>query len=186
MKRIIAIAALATLGFSANAQTQTNQSSSASQSVQLTMSNAIEITFTGSSSATGADVSIPFTTVNDYANGVESGAQELKVRSNKNFSVAVKASSDKFSYAGTTSPAPSMPVSGVLGVLVSSNNTGGTIATPFSATGYSTLTKDNQNLISAGSRGGNQTFAVKYKATPGFAYPAGTYSVDVVYTATQQ
>ena len=184
MKKIIAIAALATMGFTANAQTQTNQTSSASQTAKLVMSNAIEITFNGS--AEGADVSIPFTTVNDYANGVESGAQELKVRSNKNFSVAVKASSDKFNYVGTTSPAPSMPVSGVLGVLVSSNNTGGTIATPFSGTAYSTLTKDNQNLISAGRNGGNQTFAVKYKATPGFAYPAGTYSVDVVYTATQQ
>lgn len=186
MKKLIAIAALATLGFSANAQNQANQSSSASQSVQLSLSNAIEITFTGNSSATGADVTIPFTSVNDYANGVESDAQELKVRSNKNFSVAVKASNTNFSYTGTTSPAPTMPVSGVLGVKVTANGTGGSIASPFSAANYATLTASNQELISAGTRGGNQTFAVKYKATPGFAYPAGTYAVNVVYTATQQ
>ena len=80
MKKIIAIAAFASLGFAANAQ---NANSSASQTVNLSLSNAIEITFTGTGNATGSDVTIPFTTVNDYANGVESSAQELKVRSNK-------------------------------------------------------------------------------------------------------
>ena len=186
MKKIIAIAALAILGFNAHAQNQANQSSSASQTVNLVLSNAIEITFTGTGNATGSDVNIPFTTVNDYANGVESNAQELKVRSNKNFTVAVKSNAANFSYTGTTNPAPTMPVENVLAVKVTANGTGGSIANPFSATNYSTLKSTSQDLISAGSRGGNQTFSVKYKATPGFAYPAGTYSVDVVYTATQQ
>ena len=184
MKKIIAIAVLATIGFSANAQNQSNQNSSASQTTNLVLSNAIEMTFTGNNSATGAAVSIPFTTVNDYANGVESDAQELKVRSNKQFSVAVKANNANFAYTGTTTPAPSMPVSGVLAVKVTENGTGGSIAGSFS--GYATLTSANQDLITAAARGGNQTFSVKYKATPGFAYPAGTYAVDVVYTATQQ
>ena len=184
MKKIIAIAALATISFSANAQNQANQTSSASQTTNLVLSNAIEITFTGNNSATGADVTIPFTTVNDYANGVESDAQELKVRSNKNFSVAVKANASEFSYTGNTTPAPEMPVEGVLAVKVTANGTGGSIAGSFSE--YATLTSSNQDLITAADRGGNQTFSVKYKATPGFAYPAGTYAVDVVYTATQQ
>ncbi len=186
MKKIIAIAALATLGFTANAQNQANQSSSASQTTNLVLSNAIEITFTGNSSATGADVNIPFTSVNDYANGVESSAQELKVRSNKNFTVAVKSNAANFTYTGNTTPAPTMPVENVLAVKVTANGTGGSIASPFSATNYATLKSSSQDLISAGTRGGNQTFSVKYKATPGFAYPAGTYAVDVVYTATQQ
>ena len=186
MKKLIAIAAFATLGFTANAQNQANQSSSASQNVNLVLSNAIEITFTGNGSATGADVNIPFTTVNDYANGVESDAQELKVRSNKNFSVAVKANATNFSYTGNTSPAPTMPVSGVLGIKVTANGTGGSIANPFSNSAYATLSSSDQDLITTADRGGNQTFSVKYKATPGFAYPAGTYSVDVVYTATQE
>ena len=184
MKKIIAIATFATIGFAANAQNQSNQSSSASQTTNLVLSNAIEITFTGNSSATGADVTIPFTTVNDYANGVESDAQELKVRSNKNFSVAAKANNDEFSYTGNTTPAPEMPVEGVLAVKVTANGTGGDIAGSFS--NYATLTSSNQNLLTGADRGGNQTFSVKYKATPGFAYPAGTYAVDVVYTATQE
>ena len=182
MKKIIAIAVFASLGFAAKAQ---NASSSASQTVNLALSNAIEITFTGTGNATGSDVTIAFSTVNDYANGVESGAQELKVRSNKDFTVAVKANAANFTYTGSTTPAPTMPVNGVLGVMVSANNTGGSIASPFSNSAYATLSNSNQDLITSGDRGGNQTFSVKYKATPGFAYPAGNYAVDVVYTATQ-
>lgn len=182
MKKVIAIAIFAAAGFAAKAQ---NASDNASQTVNLNLSNAIEITFTGTGNSEGADVNIPFNSVNDYANGVESNEQELRVRSNKDFSVAVKTNASDFTYTGSTTPAPVMPVSGVLALEVSKNNTGGSIASPFSGNGYATLTSADQELISKGDRGGNQRFAVKYKATPGFAYPAGTYTVDVVYTATQ-
>ena len=180
MKKIIAIAALAIVGYSANAQ---NASSTATQTVNLALSNAIELTFTGSGTATGSAVTLSFTTVNDYANGIESAAQQLKVRSNKAFGVTVKTNNANFTYTGTTSPAPVMPVASVLDVKVSSNSTGGTIAGTFGS--YSVLSSTAQNLISNGTYGGNQLFSVMYKATPGFAYPAGTYTVDVVYTATQ-
>src|SRR5690606_29779060 len=109
-------------------------------------SNAIELTFTGNNSANGSAVTMAFTSVNNYANGVESAAQELKVRSNKDFSVTVKANAQNFTYSCTTTPSPSMPVSGVLGVKVTANGTGGSIASPFSAANYATFTKDNQNL----------------------------------------
>ena len=183
MKKVIAIAAFASMAFGANAQ---NKVSSASQTVKLNLSNAIELTFTGTGDSKGADVNLAFNDVNDYANGVESAAQELKVRSNKNFDVTVKANAASFTYDGSTSPAPVMPVENILGLMVSANGTGGTIGSSFSASKYATLTDKDQSLIADGDRGGNQTFAVKYQATPGFAYPAGTYSVDVVYTATQK
>ena len=127
-----------------------------------------------------------FSGVNNYANGVESNEQELSISSNKNYTITVKTNSDKFTYTGNTTPAPAMPVNGVLGLVVTENNTNGSIATPFSNSNYATLTHNNQNLITSAARGGNRTFSVKYKATPGFAYPAGNYVVDVVYTATQQ
>lgn len=184
MKKLIAIAVFATIANTTWAQT--NASSNASQTVKLDLSNAIEITFIGNNSSKGSDVSIPFNTVNDYANGVESNDQKLKVRSNKDFNVAVKANASSFTYTGNTTPAPVMPIKDVLNLLVSSNNTGGTISSPFSAANYATLTDADQELIKDGSRGGSQIFAIKYKATPGFNYPAGTYAVDVVYTATQK
>ena len=183
MKKIIFIAAsLVSFGFAANAQ---NATGTATQTVQLGLTNALEITFTGSSSATGATVALPFTTVNDYANGVESASQQLKVRSNKNFSVTVKANAANFTITtGGVTSASTMPVAGVLGLKVASNQAGGTIAGSFAE--YAGLTSTAQNLLTNADKGGNQTFSVQYKATPGFAYPAGTYATDVVYTATQQ
>ena len=69
MKKIIIIAA-AVIGFTSAANAQSTQSS-AQQTVQLNLSNALEITFSGTGT-TGATVSLPFTTADDYANGVES------------------------------------------------------------------------------------------------------------------
>ena len=184
MKKIIIIAAaLVGFNFAANAQ---NASSNATQNVSLTLSNAIAITFTGSGTNTGAAVNLPFSTVSDYANGVTSAAQQLRVQSNLAFGVTVKTNAANFTYAGSYTTGTTMPVSGVLKLMVSANTTGGTIATPFSSTAYSTLTATDQNLINNGNYGANQLFSVQYQATPGFTYPAGTYTTQVVYTATQQ
>ncbi|MBN8669287.1 MAG: hypothetical protein J0L80_01260 [Chitinophagales bacterium] len=181
MKKVFAIAALSFVGIAAKAQV----ASTATQTVNLNLSNAIELTFTGSGTATGAAVNLAFNTVNDYANGVSSSNQELKVRSNKKFGVTVKTNNANFSYTGSTTPAPVMPVSGVLDLRVPANATGGAIASPFSASSYADLSATAQNLLTNCNNGGNQTFSIQYNATPGFAYPAGTYTVDVVYTATQ-
>lgn len=187
MKKIIIIAA-AFIGFTsaANAQTTTNATGTAQQSVQLALSNALEITFVASSSATGTTVSLPFTTADDYANGVESATQQLKIRSNKDFNVTVKTSGANFMVTNNGSTATSNMPASVLGLEVTANNTGGNLGTGFSASSYKSLSSTAANLITDGDNGGNQNFTVKYKATPGFAYPAGTYSTDVVYTATQQ
>ena len=182
MKKIIIIAA-ALVGFAVNANAQ-GATANANQNVSLTLSNAIDITFTGSGTDVGAAVNLPFTTVAHYSNGVTSTAQQLKVQSNLAFNVTVKANAANFTYAGTYTTGTTMPVSGVLKLMVSANATGGTIATPFTA--YSNITAADQALINNGTYGANQLFSVQYKATPGFTYPAGTYTTQVVYTATQQ
>jgi hypothetical protein len=181
MKKIIILsAAVLSCNMAANAQA----TSSANQNVALSLSNAIAITFVSSGTSTGTAVSIPFTTVADYTNGVSSSAQQLKVQSNKVFNVTVNANAANFTYSGTTTPAPTMPVSGVLAAEVTVNGTGGTVASAFNNT-YASLTSTAQSLIATCANGGNQTFSVQYQATPGFAYPAGTYTTNVVYTVTQ-
>ncbi len=173
MKKYVIIAALLlAFNFAANAQA----TSTATQTVNLNLANAIEITFTGSGTATGATVNMNFNTVNDFANGVTSAEQEMKVRSNKNFTVCVSANSSNFTYTGSASPAPVMPVVGIFDLFVSSNSTGGSANTP---------TLSNLTVINNGLKGASQKFGVKYRATPGFSYPAGTYSLEVIYTATQ-
>ncbi len=181
MKKIIILSA-AVLGFNLAANAQAT--SSANQNVALSLNNAIAITFVSTGNATGSAVSIPFSTVADYTNGVTSSAQQLKVQSNKVFNITVNANAVNFTYAGATTPAPTMPVSGVLAAKVTANGTGGTIATAFNSS-YGNLTNAAQSLIATCTNGGNQTFSVQYQATPGFAYPAGTYTTNVVYTATQ-
>jgi len=182
MKKAILFTLLAGASIATYAQ---NANSSASQTVKLNLSNAIEITFTGSSNKTGADVNLNFLTVNDYANGVESTDQWLKVRSNKDYTVTVKSNNEYFNYSGSTNPAPQMKVRDVLGLMVSHNNTGGSVVPPYSSSHYKKISENHSDLLKECKRGGNQTFAVKYKAEPGFQFPSGTYSVDVVYTATQ-
>ncbi len=78
-----------------------------------------------------------------------------------------------------------MMVYNTLSTMVTANSTGGTVPLPFSTSSYYNLTSVAANIITNGNNGADQRFSVKYKADPGFSFPAGTYTVDVVYTATQ-
>ena len=185
MKKIILFTA-GLIGFTTAAMAQSNASGAAQQAVQLGLSNALEITFVANNSASGATVTLPFTTSDDYANGVESATQQLKVRSNKNFNVTVKTAGANFMVTNNGSTATSSMPASVLGLVVTNNSTGGKLGQNFLASAYNALSNTAANLITNATNGGNQNFTVKYKATPGFAYPAGTYATDVIYAATQQ
>ena len=181
MKKLIVIAACV-LGINSAINAQSNASGTASQTVNLALSNALEITFTGTGSSTGGVVTLPFTTVNDFANGVESNPQEIKVRSNKTFHVTVKASNEKFTVTNNGNTTQSnFNVENILDVKMASNATGGT--TTFS--NYKDVTENNQTFLTNATYGGNQLFSVQYRATPGFQMPAGVYSTNIIYTASQ-
>ncbi len=68
--------------------------------------------------------------------------------------------------------------------MVTANATGGTIASTY-GTSYTDVTNTAATILSGCSNGGNQTFSVQYQATPGFNFPAGTYTANVIFTATQ-
>lgn len=163
---------------------ENNEVNSATQSTSLVMSNAIDITFNATGNAVGGPVSLVFNNVNDYANGVESDAYQIKVRSNKKFRVQARTSSSRFTYTGTTTPAPQMNVSNTLFLKISDNTTGGTVSSNFN-NNFRSLTNSNQTLVNNATPGGNKSFNVKYKANPGYNFPAGNYTVNVLYTATQ-
>lgn len=175
MKRIIYIAILLT--FTVTGAFAQTAGAGASQTTNLQLSDAIELSLLTSSS-----VAMEFNTVNDYANGIESDEHTFQVKSNKRFVVRVKVQSSKFTYVGTSSN-PNMSTSSVLKFKVTANNTGGTLTSGYN--NYKSMSTSGAKVINNGTAGGNNTFSVKYKATPGFTYPAGTYTVDVVYTATQ-
>ncbi len=184
MKKITLILLIVAGAVSTVFAQQVNEAANASQSANLVMSNAIDITFNSNGTNEGDVVNLPFDNVNDYANGVESTPIELKVRSNKKFHVWAKAGSSRFTYSGPESKDPKMNIN-KLKIKVVSNNTGGTVPNAVSNK-YSNMSKSNKKLINNGTAGGDNTFAVQYKADPGYEFPAGTYSVDIIYTATQQ
>lgn len=154
------------------------QSSSATQQIKVHLEPTINITANAN-----ANVHLGFNDFSNYMNGVESGSQLFRVHSNKDFVVNVKTNSPSFSYSGSETPAPSMPVSNTLFLSIAQNNTGGNVANSFSS--YKSLSSSPQDLLLNCRNGGNKTFSVSYKANPGTGFPAGDYTVGVVYTATQ-
>jgi len=181
MKKIAIITALFT-AFTITAKAQTTVSATATQTVNLNLTDVIYISFVGSGSSTGGVVNLPFNTVTDYANGVTSTDQQMVVMSTRHFNVSVQSNAVNFTYTGTTSPAPSVQISNVLQMMVTANGTGGSL----SYSTYAPISSGAGTIINYGSPGGNQTFSVKYKANPGFSLPGGTYTANIVYTATQQ
>lgn len=186
MKKIILTTAVILSTFAAFAQDQTNQVESASQTTNLALSNAIEITFVSNGSATGEDVTMQFETPNDFANGKVSPEQRLKVRSNLGFKVSVKYDLSTFSYKGKGNIGTIKVAEDAFGIMVTENKTGGSVKAPYSMKDFAPLYGSNRELLINGKRGGNQAFGVKYKFVPGFYMHAGTYAIDVVYTATQE
>lgn len=183
MKKIVYAVLPVLFAFTAQAQDESNATASAVQSVSLNMSNSIDLSFVGG--AYGGSAIMDFRESNDFVNGVTTPDQELRVRSNKGFTVAVRCEGNGFSYAGLNNQGGALPET-ALKLRVSKNNTGGAVQAPFSVNSYASLTNTSQDLLVNGTRGGDQTFAVQYKCAPGFNLPAGTYNINVVYTATQQ
>jgi hypothetical protein len=161
MRKLTLLALALTGVVIANAQAVT---SSANQTVTLTLQNKIEIAVEGSPTGN----SFTFDEASDYTTGLtNTSASTFRVKSNQNYAVTVASSTANFSSTAATS----MPAS-TLGVRL----TGGTTFTTLSTTAAA---------LTTGSRG-NNTFSIDYNANPGFDYDAGTYTLVVVYTATQQ
>lgn len=159
---LLSIAIIFAGSIAVNAQTST---ATVSQTVTLILKNCISIDLT---SATGNNFS--FDNTGNYSNGItNTNASTFQVKSNRNWAVSVKTTTANFN--GPAAPSASMP-STVLGVRVN----GGTNFAALSTTA-TPLTNGNRGIGS---------FSVDYNAAPGYVYDAGTYTISVVYTATQQ
>jgi hypothetical protein len=162
MKRYLLLAML-TFGL-INGYCQQMTTASTNHNVALNLSNAIEITFTR-----GQDVSFNFTTASHYQSGLSSfNAATIRIRSNKRYTITVKSATSHFA----SNSATPMPVSGVLGVSFNNSIT------------FRDLSTTDINFITNQNRG-VRTFNLNYRATPGFNYDAGTYTANIIYTATQ-
>jgi hypothetical protein len=182
MKQFVTILLTSFLATTAMAQYGTN--ATASQSANFALSDVIEIVFADVNSSTGNTVFMPFTSSRDFKNGVTFNDQELRVRANTAFKVSLKYDMNTFSYIGEES-VNSEVLKDALGVMVTSNQTGGQVAAPFSTDTYAPINAADRDLLVNGASGGNQRFAVKYKCSPKEVLPVGNYFINVVYTATK-
>lgn len=171
------------LGNSLSAFSQ-NQSGSASQPVQLILSKVIDLKFAETSSSQGPVVNMNFQDLNAYSRGVISGMQELEVYSNDDFKISIQTDAPNFVYHGMENPSKLLPVNNTLFISVADHTTGGLVNAAFDKN-YQTLSQSSQDLILNGTRGAGKKLVVSYKAKPELGYPAGVYSVGVIYTATQ-
>ena len=171
MKRSLLTGLLATLlSFCGYAQ----KSVIATQTLSISLADVIDIRFENGQTA-GPQLKMTFANAEDFYKGVESPMQKLKVRSNKDFTVSVRA---------TTSSAANSNAN-FMYLKVPENKTGGRLASNFSNSSYQKLSDNNLVLVNDGQKGDDQTFSVQYKAKPGTVVDPGTYLIDVIYTATR-
>ncbi|OSZ79137.1 hypothetical protein CAP35_13050 [Chitinophagaceae bacterium IBVUCB1] len=163
---------------------QNQPSSGASQTVSLALANVVQITQFSTGSGNSGPVEMPLAGTNVMANGIESPEYSVSINSTNGFSVKAQAVSEYFTYTGNATTNTNMRVSDVLQLKVANNSTTGTVAGGH--TSYQPVSGSAQSqIINNGSRGANQTFAIKYKATPGYNYSGGNYSASILYTVTQ-
>jgi hypothetical protein len=181
MKKFLLLIAISMLwcikGFSQSSTVVTQQ-------VDINLTNIITVKFVSTGGTNGSTINMAMNLLTDLLNGLTTSTQQLTVNSTKNFNITAKTNSAFFTYTGSSLIGNLMPILGNLKCKVASNSTGGTIAGTFA--NYTSLSSSAQNFINGGTGGSNKLFSVQYQGIPGLGFALGTYSTQVLFTATQQ
>ncbi len=160
----------------ANAQMSTGTS----KKISLELPNAISVKFANNAGITDPVVKLALNSTDNYSDGAVSDEQQIMVHSTDNFSVTIQSTSNNFDYKGSQYPAPKIPVSSLLQLMVTENNTGG-----MSNNKFINIRPGASTIIDLGSTGPNKTFSIKYKANPAGNLPGGIYSTNIIYSIMQ-
>ena len=150
-----------------------------SQSLSLSMGDVLDMNFISNNQNNGPQVQMVFAATEDYYNGIESAPQTVKIRSNTDFAISVRAAD--LSNSGN----PGVKISDFIYLKVPQNQSGGQIGSYFSNSNYQKLNNTDISLLEDCNRGDNRTFTVQYKAKPGTLVDPGVYFVNIIYTATR-
>lgn len=186
MKRSLTLAA-GLLCYCQTLSAQTEKSSSAVQNVDLALADVVSTGFfSGNGSGSGAppSVDLPLGGTGALSEGIESPEIKVTMQCNSGYDVSVSSSSTNFTYSGNSTTNTTMPVSDVLSFMVTENNTGGSVSNNF--TSYQAVDGMNMKKAIGSGKPGVRTFSFKYKAQPGFKYPAGVYTTDIVFTVVKK
>lgn len=164
-----------------------NANSGAVQKANLNLSEVVGVSLPddgGGNGSGGSAVEMPISSMNGLSEGIESPALKIKLQSTTPFDISISASSNTFIYSGSSSFGTTMNVADVLAVMITQNATGGSVAGGFGQ--YKSVTGTIKQPIITSGQPGERSFEFKYKAIPGFEYPAGTYTTDIIYTITKR
>lgn len=186
MKKILFVL-IATCGYMVSqAQPGPAAPSTVNVAATLLLNNALELQVNGDNDFQTASVSGTFNTEEDYENGVvlTQGANfnnldhlPFSYSSTKNVNITLTTPA---TFTGSNGGNNLMPRT-VLLYSVLGNTTGGTAPGGFTTVGAT-------NTIIAGGLSGpdsQRAFDLYLVANPGFGFPAGTYSMNIMVTATQ-
>lgn len=166
-----------------------NANSGAVQKANLNLAEVVGVSMPdngsgGPGGGNGSAVEMPISSMNGLSEGIESPPLKIKLLSTTPFDISISASSNTFTYNGPSSFGTTMNVGDVLAVMITDNKTGGSVAGGFNQ--YKPVTGTSKQPIITSGQPGERTFEFKYKAIPGFEYPAGTYTTDIIYTITKR
>ena len=160
------------------------QGGGSSQNGRVSLSEVVSASLFAQDSGNTSSIVIPIGGINALAGGAESHEIEVTLQSTADYDVSVSSTSPYFTYNGPDlNPAP-MLVKDVLSIKITANNTGGTVTGGFND--YQPVDGTMNQLVIATGLSGSRTFSFRYMAQPGFNYPAGTYTTDIVYTITKK
>lgn len=154
---------MAIVAFATASAQQTSESKN--QTVTVTIQSRIDVTLSA------ATVNLAVGTLDEFANGAHNEATPttVTVNSNKGFDLTVAPQATNFTPSGT--PSIQMP-SSVLALRVGAGS-----YTSFSGVTAQTIADDAVK--------GSHNYSIAVKATPGYTYDPMSYSLVLVYTATQ-
>ncbi len=168
----------------ANALKAQSQGAGSVQTASLEMAEVVSASFFAPGSGAPQSVELPMSGTSAMSEGIESPEIEVTLQCTADFDISVASSSEYFTYSGPSTQNTDMPVEDVLKIMITENNTGGSVGNGFSQ--YQPINAGaGKQVISSGQRG-TRKFSFKYKAQPGFNYPAGTYTTDIVYTVSKK
>lgn len=164
-----------------------NAGGSASQNVDLALADVVGTGFgggSGGSGSSGGTVSFPISGTSALSEGLESADIQVTMQCNTAYDVNVSASASTFTYTGPSTFGTTMQVKDVLQFMVTDNQTGGNISSDYDQ--YQPIDGTNAKVAIGSGQPGVHTFSFKYKAQPGFNYPAGTYTTDIIFTVVKK
>jgi hypothetical protein len=149
------------------------------QSLSLVLGDILNMNFLTNDAVQDRGTDMVFKSPRDYYQGIESEQQTVRISSNRNIAISVRA----IDFQNASNPEIRIP--SFIYLKVPRINVEGNSSAYSQQSQYQPLEKKDLLLPRETEKGGDQTFKFQYKAKPGGLVEPGIYFLNVVFTATR-